>query len=417
MADHAYVWIWLPNKTEPVVAGRVQQHPSSARQASYSFIYGRSYLANPDALPLFTELPLSSGEQLPTPGLDIAGVLLDATPDSWGRRVVNEQVLSSHTSQSEPAELDLLTYMLRSGSNRIGALDFQPSATEYIERGSDHQPTVGELMDAAELIERGEVISPGLADALFLASSVGGARPKAALVNERKSLIAKFPSSTDQYPMVKYEALAMDLARRVGIRTAGTELLHTAGRDVLLVERFDRPGDGTRRMQVSALTVLGVNPDTARSATSYPALADKIRSSFTDSKATLRELFERIVFNVIIRNTDDHARNTAAFWDGTALTLTPAYDITPSHGRRDSVASHPMAITADGDNRSLLAVCISAAAVFQLSEPEAQAIVDHQVEIVQTQWRDAADKAQLTARERDALWEKSILNPAIFWDK
>ena len=79
MADQAYVWIWLPNKTEPVVAGRVQQHPSSARQASYSFIYGRSYLANPDALPLFTELPLSSGEQLPTPGLEIAGVLLDAT--------------------------------------------------------------------------------------------------------------------------------------------------------------------------------------------------------------------------------------------------------------------------------------------------------------------------------------------------
>ena len=417
MADHAYVWIWLPGVREPVVAGRVQEYLTRERRTSYSFIYGRSYLANPEALSLFTELPLTSGEQMPAPGLDIAGVLLDATPDSWGRRVVNEQVLGSRTNQSEPAELDLLTYMLRSGSDRVGALDFQTSATEFIARGAEHQPTLDELMNAAELIEQGKELSPALADALFLGSSVGGARPKAAVVDEGKSFIAKFPSSADQHPMVKYEGLAMELARHVGINTARTEVKYTAGRDVLMVERFDRPGDGTRRMQVSALTILGVNPDTARGATSYPALADKIRSSFTEPNATLRELFARIVFNVIVRNTDDHARNTAAFWDGSQLTLTPAYDITPAHGRRDSVASHPMAIATDGDNRSMLEVCVGAAAVYQLSEKEAQEIVDHQIEVVQTQWRDAADNARLTTREREALWESSILNPAIFWEK
>ena len=123
------------------------------------------------------------------------------------------------------------------------------------------------------------------------------------------------------------------------------------------------------------------------------------------------------MFNVIVRNTDDHARNTAAFWDGNELTLTPAYDITPSNGRRDSVASHPMAITADGDNRSLIEVCVSGAAVYQLSEAQAKEIVEHQVEVVRTEWLDAANYARLTARERDALWETSILNPAIFWEK
>lgn len=417
MSDHAFVWVWLPGATDPVVAGRVQQQVQAGRPASYSFTYGRSYLQNPRAVPLFAELPMEQGVQMPASGLEIAGVLLDATPDSWGRRVINERVLSARTRQSEPADLDLLTYMLRSGSDRIGALDFQTSATEYIARNAEHQATLDELMDAAALIEKGEALSPAIADALFLGSSVGGARPKASLIDGGRSLIAKFPSTTDQYPIVKYEGVAMELARRVGITTAKTEVRHTAGRDVLIVERFDRPGDGTRLMQVSALTILGVNPETARGATSYPAVADKIRSSFTQPRAALSELFARIVFNVIVRNTDDHARNTAAFWDGHALTLTPAYDITPSHGRRDSIASHPMAIDVDGDNQSLLAVCIDAAAAYLLSNEEAQEIVDRQVDLVREEWRDAADTARLTTRERDALWETSILNPAIFWER
>ncbi|SOE65779.1 serine/threonine-protein kinase HipA [Salinibacterium xinjiangense] len=417
MSDHAFVWVWLPGATDPVVAGRVQQQVQAGRPASYSFTYGRSYLQNPRAVPLLAELPMEQGVQMPASGLEIAGVLLDATPDSWGRRVINERVLGARTRQSEPADLDLLTYMLRSGSDRIGALDFQTSATEYIARNAEHQATLDELMDAAALIEKGEALSPAIADALFLGSSVGGARPKASLIDGGRSLIAKFPSTTDQYPIVKYEGVAMELARRVGITTAKTEVRHTAGRDVLIVERFDRPGDGTRMMQVSALTILGVNPETARGATSYPAVADKIRSSFTQPRAALSELFARIVFNVIVRNTDDHARNTAAFWDGHALTLTPAYDITPSHGRRDSIASHPMAIDVDGDNQSLLAVCIDAAAAYLLSNEEAQEIVDRQVDLVREEWRDAADTARLTTRERDALWETSILNPAIFWER
>lgn len=415
MTTEPFVWVWLPGATQPVVAGRVRSELVNGREL-FTFQYGRSFLENSSSISLFTELPLKRGVQLPMPGLDIAGVLLDATPDSWGRRVINQDVLGARVRGSDVAELGLVTYMMKSGSDRIGALDFQDSPTHYVPRGLDHTATLEQLLDAAGLIEDGVPLPAGLADALMLGSTVGGARPKALIDDNGRSLIAKFPSRTDEHPYVKFEAVAMELARRVGVNTASTALRTTAGRDVLLVERFDRVGDGTRRMQVSALTVMGANPDSARGTTSYPALAQKVRESFTDPDATLKELFTRVVVNVIVRNTDDHARNQAAFWDGTRLSLTPAYDINPSIGRRDSVASHPMAITQDGDNRSLLEVCERAHSVFHLTRVESKEIIHRAVDIVRSEWQEVAEAARLTETERAALWEKSILNPAIFWD-
>jgi serine/threonine-protein kinase HipA len=416
VATDVFVWAWLPGATSPVVAGRVRRDIVGGRPI-HTFQYGRSYIDRSGSIPLFSELPLRAGVQEPQPGLDVAGVLLDATPDSWGRRVINEKVLGSRNRDSEPAELDLITYMLESGSNRIGGLDFQQSETNYVARGLDDTASIEELLHAADLIEAGEELPASLANAILLGSTVGGARPKALIADKGRSLIAKFPSATDQFPYVRYEAVAMDLARRVGLDVANTELHVAADRDVLLVERFDRPGAGTRRMQVSAVTILGKNPEAARGTTSYPDLADKIRAEFKNPNATLRELFGRIVFNVIVRNTDDHARNHAAFWDGSLLTLTPAYDISPSSGRRDSLASHPMAITPGGDHRSLLAVCVRAASVFHLSAVQAQNLIEHQVQIVHDEWRDAAEVARLTNRQRDDMWQTSILNPAIYWEE
>jgi serine/threonine-protein kinase HipA len=415
MVDSVYVWAWLPGSTTPVVAGRLAAATVRGRP-TYTFQYGRSYRDNPAAVPLFTELPLEPGVQLPAPGLDVFGVILDATPDSWGRRVVNELLLGRRDRGSDPVELDLFTYMLNSGSDRIGGLDFQESATEYVARGTKDAATLEELLRAAEMIENDEPLPESLARALFLGTTAGGARPKAIVNQGDRSFIAKFPSTTDQLPYVKYEAVAMELAKRVGIRTAAVDLHRVAGRDVLLVRRFDRPGDGTRRMQVSALTILGMNPEAARGATSYPAFADHVRASFTEPRGTLLELFKRVVLNVMVRNTDDHARNQAAFWDGRHLTLTPAFDITPARGRRDSVASHPMAIAPDGDNRSLLAVCVKAAPAFQLTSDQAKQIISEMDATVRGEWHDAAEMAQLTQRQTDDLWESSILNPAIYWE-
>ena len=156
---------------------------------------------------------------------------------------------------------------------------------------------------------------------------------------------------------------------------------------VLLVERFDRGTDGTtRRAMVSALTVLELNELAARHA-SYFELAQAIRSSFTDPAATLRELFARITFNILVGNTDDHARNHAAFWDGEMLTLTPAYDICPQR-RSGGVASQAMIIGDDSDDfrESRVAGCVSRARLYQLNEAEARDLVDAQIDVIESGW-------------------------------
>jgi serine/threonine-protein kinase HipA len=220
-------------------------------------------------------------------------------------------------------------------------------------------------------------------------------------------------SRTDPYPVVKAEAVAMDLARRVGLNVAATELTECLGHDVLLVERFDRTATpGRRRLLVSALTMLGLDEMLARYAT-YPDLADLIRARFTGPAETLRELFARIVFNICIGNNDDHARNHAALWDGAMLSLSPAYDLCPQL-RSGTEAAQAMAIGRDGGRRSQLRVCVAAAPVYSLTTVQAQEIIDAQLDIIRTDWSEAADTARLTQSERAQLWGRQILNPYIF---
>jgi serine/threonine-protein kinase HipA len=148
----------------------------------------------------------------------------------------------------------------------------------------------------------------------------------------------------------------------------------------------------------------------ARYATYYD-LADAIRGRFTEPKQALRELFSRITFNICVSNTDDHARNHAAFWDGKVLTLTPAYDICPQL-RSGGEAEQAMAIRRDGYRYSQLAGCVAAASdTYLLSSNEARDIIDHQIDTIRTEWDEAADAARLTSVERDRLWGRQILNP------
>ena len=184
---------------------------------------------------------------------------------------------------------------------------------------------------------------------------------------------------------------------------------------MLLADRFDRiPGTHQRRALVSALTLLGLGEMYARYAT-YPDLAQTIRTRFTDPQATLVEMFGRMVFNVLIGNRDDHARNHAAFWDGRALTLTPAYDLDPQP-RDTGEATQAMAITRDGDRRSRLATCIDAAGEFLLSDARARAIVDRLVQTIVDEFDDAADTVGLTGVDRRLLWRRAFLHPYAFED-
>lgn len=406
----AFVWIWLPDETRPIVAGRLE-----ADNGSVLFNYGKSYLErvgnrNP-AIPIYEpELPLKAGV-LPLPeGLSIPGCIRDAAPDAWGRRVIINKKFGLKDASTDTTELDELTYLLESGSDRIGALDFQRSPTEYVPRAANNV-SMEELIESAERVEKGVPLTPELDQALFHGSSIGGARPKALIEEQGKKYVAKFSSSTDLYSVVKAEFIAMRLAALAGLNVAPVKLARAANKDILLIERFDRlpkSNEWTRKVMVSALTLLGLDDMMARYA-SYETLAELIRHRFTDPKDTLKELFSRLVFNILCGNTDDHARNHAAFWNGKELTLTPAYDICPQ-GRTGNEASQAMLITGN-NNLSQLKTCLETAPNFLLSEDKARVIFGKLTAVIKQHWASVCEEAELSEVDMNLLWRRQFLNP------
>lgn len=404
-----YVWAWLAGGTEPVVAGLLTSFGKELQ-----FTYGRSYLARQNAVPLYMpELPLKSGTLPLLKGLSMPNAIRDAAPDAWGRRIILNRKFGAKGKNLDAIELDELTFLLESGSDRTGALDFQESAAHYKGReGGD--ASLNELVTAAERVEKGMPLTPELDRALFHGTSIGGARPKATITSDDKKFIAKFSSQNDLYSVVKAEYIAMRLADEAGLNVAPVRMARAAGKDVLLVERFDREkndGGWARTMMVSALTLLELDEMMARYA-SYENLATIIRHRFTKPKETLRELYSRIVFNILCGNTDDHARNHAAFWDGSRPTLTPAYDICPQT-RAGGEASQAMRILG-GENRSQIALCLTAAPSFLLNELEAMTIVKRQVSVIKKRWPSLCKEANLSEVDKNLFWRRQFLNPYAF---
>lgn len=404
-----FVWIWLPGETEPVVAGKL-----NAQGREYLFNYGKSYLERSNAMAIYdAELPLRQGLIPLLPGLSIPGCLRDAAPDAWGRRVILNKKFGKKSGGVDSTALDELTYLMEAGSDRIGALDFQLSPTRYEPRQAS-SASLEELAEATELVEKGIPLPKELAQALQHGSSIGGARPKALIQGDAKKFVAKFSSSSDLYSVVKAEYIAMRLAAMAGLDVAPVSLQRAAGKDVLLVERFDRIATAQgwqRKSMVSALTLLKLDEMMARYA-SYEELAELVRSKFKKAPETLREIFSRMVFNILVGNTDDHARNHAAFWDGEMLVLTPGYDICPQtrHGR---TASQAMLI-ATNDRSSRIATCIAAAPQFLLSEEEAMQIVEKQIICLTENWGTVCNEASLSEVDRNLLWGNQFLNPFVF---
>ena len=407
--SEAFVWICLPGETEPVVAGKLNSDGDRLL-----FNYGRSYLQRENAIAIYDpELPLTQGIIPLSKGLYMPGAIRDGSPDAWGRRVIINRKLGQSGNQVNTARLDELTYLLESGSDRIGALDFQRSPSEYLPRMAT-SASLEELLHCVERVEKGLPVPVELDLALHHGTSIGGARPKALIEDSNKKYIAKFSSSSDIYPVVKSEFIAMRLAKLAGLNVADVQVKSAAGKDVLLVDRFDRQRTQkgwTRKPVVSALTLFGLDEIFARYA-SYETLADLIRLRFTRSTETLKELFSRLVFNILCGNTDDHARNHAAFWDGKMLTLTPAYDICPQ-GRAGNIASQAMLISGD-QRKSQLACCVEAAAVFLLSRMEATKITEQLQEAIEQHWQLVCDEAQLSPVDRRLLWGRQFMNPYIY---
>jgi len=405
----AFVWIWLPEETKPVVAGRLEED-----NGNLLFNYGKSYLERSNdtkpAIPIYDqELPLKSGVLPLLDGLSMPGCIRDGAPDAWGRRVIINIKLGLKGAGTDTTVLDELTYLLESGSDRIGALDFQHSPSDYEPRGATNV-SLEELLDSAARVEKGIPLAAELDLALYHGTAIGGARPKALIEADNKKYVAKFSSSTDLYSLVKAEFIAMRLAVLVGLNVAPVKLETVANKDVLLIDRFDRekiPQGWRRKSMLSALTLFGLDEMMARYA-SYETLAEIIRYRFTDPKNTLKELFSRLVFNILCGNTDDHARNHAAFWDGKELTLTPAYDICPQ-GRTGNEASQAMLISGN-NNLSQLKSCLKTVHNFLLSEGDAHLIFEKQKSVIEEKWNSVCEEARLNEVDRNLLWRRQFLN-------
>jgi serine/threonine-protein kinase HipA len=398
-----FVWVWLPGRAEPVPAGRLQERA----HGQYWFDYGRRYLARDDAVSLAPTLPLSDDSFAPTGSMGLPGALRDASPDAWGRRVVQYRLGGERGPDADTGDMDERTYLVNSGSNRFGAIDFQSSAADYIPREAE-PAGLAELLTAADTVEDGGDLPFELERALLSGTAMGGARPKAMIRDGGRQYVAKFSASTDHFPVVGAEAASMFLASKAGVNVAATRVETVMGRTVLLVERFDRTAAGGRVLAVSGLTLAGLDELQARSG-SYADVLDSLRRAGAPA-GTAAELFARIAFNMAISNSDDHLRNHAALWDGRIATLSPAYDLSPM-SRSGETASQAIAYDRVGSKRNNFADLVAVARLYDLTADEGQHVIERVEDSMRTHWEEAADFGRLSEADRRLLWGRQFLNP------
>ena len=327
-----FVYITLPGDVSAVTAGKFVLEETRQGDPLGRFVYGKSYLDNPRAVPIDPiELKLS-GTTYETVRLDgVFGALRDAGPDFWGRRIIEK-----HAGKAKLSELE---YLLESPDDRAGALGFglnkvPPAPQRKFNKTLDLE----KLQEMAEALVRDEFPSdpaaPQVQDLLLLGTSMGGARPKA-VVQDRDGLwLAKFNRPDDRWNNTRVEHAMLQLARQCGISVADSRIETVGGKDVLLVKRFDREKTVkgyTRARMISGLTVLRSDESAAtRTRWSYVILVEELRRIVAEPKKDARELFRRMCFNALISNNDDHPRNHCFIAKDEAWKLSPAYDLTPA---------------------------------------------------------------------------------------
>jgi serine/threonine-protein kinase HipA len=401
VTSECFVHIALPGETDFLTAGRFRVDTDRHGIATGRFVYGKSYLARRDAVPIDPiELKLAQTTYETRLLKGIFGALRDASPDYWGRRVIDK-----HAGKAQLGEID---YLLHSPDDRAGALGFglgpePPAPRREFNRTIDLQ----KLQDFADRIIADEDL-PQDADAqqaqelLLEGTSMGGARPKAVVEDDGAMWIAKFNRPDDKWNHARVERAMLELARDCGIHTAGTRIATIGDRDALLVKRFDREGakKGYRRARMlSALTLLRAeDTHTDRSRWSYVLLAEELRRISARPKEDAPELFKRMCFNTLISNSDDHPRNHAVIAMENDWRLSPAYDLIPapqiSIERRDlALACGDMGRYAHADNLR------SQSARFLVNSDEAKAIIDAMEQRVKDRWYEIARREGVSEKD------------------
>jgi serine/threonine-protein kinase HipA len=400
-----YVYIVPPGATEFVTAGRFRVSPTPDGEAVGEFVYGRRYLERNDAIELDpVELRLRRGVYETARMQGFFGAIRDSMPDSWGRRVIEK-----NTGHVQLEEFD---YLLRGPDDRAGALGFGSNVEPSLQKNTFNRTLDLERLQAAtDAVINDEPEIAGSAagqvdDLLLPGTSMGGARPKAVVEHEHDLWLAKFTRQDDRWNHPCVEHGLLKLAEACNLTVAESKITAVAGRDALLVRRFDRDPalSGYRRHRmVSALTLLKIDDSPmARTDWSYILLADEIRRVSAEPAADLLELFGRMCFNAAVSNLDDHPRNHAVLAKERGWRLSPAFDLTPSPviamDRRDlAMTCGQFGRYANREN------LLSTHGRFLLSKTEAAATLDRIVETVRSQWRPTMRQAGVSEADCETI--------------
>lgn len=399
-----YVYIHL--NEGPVPAGLLET-AGEGREAGARFRYGRRYLQRRDRLALDpVQLPLhdpnTDREYMTPEDFVLFNGIRDAAPDGWGRHLMDRAA-----GDRPLAEFD---YLIATGDSRVGALAFGPDlngprriwpGAEESHDGEDLD--LVEMMEAVRELDTADDLPPKHRGFLARGSSLGGARPKATTIYKGRQWIAKFSRANDRYPICRAEYIAMTLAAQVGLNVPAVRLEKALGQDIYLVERFDRVRDGEKVRRVpfiSGLTIIGAH-ESESPRQSYRRLAEQLRLFGASPARDARELWRRMVFNILCNNNDDHLRNHGFLRDGKGWRLSPAYDVVPFP---QISLDRDLAIGVGSDGRqATLHNALSEVASFGLSRKEAVADAQAMQKKVKASWEGLCGKTGFTAGEIERL--------------
>lgn len=376
---------------------------------SYSFCYDLNWLRQYSDLYLSADINNYTGLQFTQPDRDIFGCFGDALPDRWGRLLLNRREQIRAQEEKRPVrKLSSYDYLLGIDDySRMGGFRFKESpdgefincdATLRIPPLTDIRVLVAASMEVEKSEERNllpdkkwllQLVHPG--------TSLGGARPKAGVLNEEGELcVAKFPSRNDEYDIGLWEHLSHLLAKEAGVEAAETRAI-TAGEKyhTLLSKRFDRTTDGRRRHFASAMTLLGLTDGcNAQTGNGYLDIVDFILQHCCNVEANLRQLYRRVAFSIAIGNSDDHFRNHGFILTPKGWTLAPAYDLNPTFNDHQSLLINTTT------NRSDLQLLLASSEEYMIGKEVATRIIEEVKDGV-SQWRSMATRLGIAKREMD----------------
>ena len=375
---------------------------------TYGFQYNKEWLKKHSDMLLGDDINNYPGMQYTKPGKDIFGCFSDALPDRWGRMLLNrrEQILAKEENRSIRKLSSFDHLMGIDDFSRMGGFRFKTDPNgDFINQHSSLQipplTSLRALMQACSEIEQSEeknevpdrrwidqLIQPG--------TSLGGARPKASIIDDKRLYIAKFPSRNDDYDVGLWEHFSHLLAQNAGINVAGTRLIPSGEKyHTFLSERFDRTKEGKRIHFASAMTMLGRSDgDNYANGYGYLDLVDFILKACTSVEDNLRELYRRVAFNICIGNTDDHFRNHGFLLVPKGWTLSPAYDMNPT------LKDYQSLLISSSSNESNLQLLLDSCEDYMLDRKQCSGIIQEVVSAVKG-WKEMALRLQIPKLEMD----------------